>query len=322
MFRSKLLFLFLFITQFGVFGQFVHPRDLPAEKKFDFWIGEWDVDVKVRQSDGSWQSGHQSVATIYSILDGKAILELWNEGEQGILGYSLRYYNKEKGKWDLWLNWPSPNQSSMSTLEGNFNNGRGDFFSEYVASDGVKRITRYSFFDITANSLLWQDGFSRDNGETWDSSWKMYFSRKAQTAPVLSSQSKANTYYKGKRCSLTEFASINRMAGSYGHKKDVQSAKIIKVLDGCMVIGFLNTGRQNCFFTLAYDYSSEAYELTFLNDEIGVPMTRLYGQLVNNIMIFSAKEGDDSASLSLNKDKFQMVVSYHNEDYKFQLIRE
>lgn len=322
MVRHKLFLLLLLIAHVGVFGQFIHPRDLPVEKKFDFWIGEWDVDLKVKQNDGTWQSEHQSVATIYSILDGKAILELWNESEGGILGYSLRYYNSEKGKWDLWLNWPSPNQSSMSTLEGNFTDGRGDFFSEYVASDGIKRITRYSFFDVTPTSLRWQDGFSKDNGKTWDSNWKMDFTRKADEAPKLNSSSKANTYYKGKRCNLIEFAPIDRMAGAYGHKKKEQSGELIKVLDGCMIIGFLNDEAGKYFFTLTYDDSSEAYELTFLNHQMGTPLVRLYGQLVSDLMIFNAKEGDDNASLSFNKNTLQMAVNYQGKDYKFQLIRE
>lgn len=85
-------------------------------RQFDFWLGEWEVNLRMRQSDNSWQNSVRAQTKIYSILDGKAILELWNSGS--IKGYSLRYYDKKKDKWVLWLNWPQPNASASSTLEG------------------------------------------------------------------------------------------------------------------------------------------------------------------------------------------------------------
>lgn len=307
---------------FNVLGQFVHPKDAQEERKFDFWIGQWDVNLKVKQGDGSWKGEHQAVATIYPILGSKAILELWDESEDGILGYSLRYYNNEKKYWDLWLNWPTSNQSSMSSLEGNFKEGRGDFFSEYVDSNGVKRISRYSFYDITENSLQWQDGYSRDEGKTWDSNWIMEFNRTAQSGPPLTSKSKANTYYKGNRCNPIEFDALNKIAGKYVSKKNLQSAEVIKVLDGCMIIGFLEDDSKKFFFTLTYDNSSEAYEFTFLDEEIGTSLIQLYGQLVGNLMVFNAKVGNDNASILMNKNKLQMAVTYLGKDYNFQLVRK
>ena len=48
------------------------------QRQFDFWIGEWDVNLRVRQKDFTWKDQHKSVVHIYPILDGKAILELWS----------------------------------------------------------------------------------------------------------------------------------------------------------------------------------------------------------------------------------------------------
>lgn len=316
------LLCFLSIVCATSFSQFLNPEDAPDHKKFDFWVGQWDVNLKVKQEDKTWKDQHKAIANIYSILDGKAVLELWSEGAEGIIGYSLRYFNDKEKRWDLWLNWPPPNQSSMSTLSGNFNGNKGEFFREYTVNDGTKRISRYTFSDITPVSLKWQDGYSRDNGNTWSSNWIMEFSRSDNQAPSLSSKRKANTYYKGKRCNLMEFEKVNQIAGYYSGEKKAQKAEIIKVLDGCMTIGFIQNLSNKFFFSLTYDSFSEAYELIFLNNESGIPAKRLYGQNVDDFMVFNDKEGDDNASILMSRNKLQMAIRYLGDNYRFQLQRK
>ena len=90
----------------------LHAQDFPVSaalppesRQFDFWIGEWDVNLRVRQEDGTWLDRHRSVAMVYPILSGKAVLELWSEDRvDGIKGYSLRYFDTARGEWVLWLN--------------------------------------------------------------------------------------------------------------------------------------------------------------------------------------------------------------------------
>ena len=109
------------------------------------------------------------------MLEGKAILELWDEAS--IKGFSLRYYDAGRKEWVLWLNWPGANRSGSSSLAGTFRHGRGDFFSTYTTQDGTEGISRYSFNDITATSLRWDDAYSTDAGKTWSHNWIMEFSR-------------------------------------------------------------------------------------------------------------------------------------------------
>ncbi|MEM7357390.1 MAG: hypothetical protein AAF657_41635, partial [Acidobacteriota bacterium] len=122
--------------------------ELPVEaRQFDFWLGGWDVNLRIRK-DGAWpESSVRAKAEIYSILDGKAVLELWDSAT--IKGFSLRYFDSAQDKWMLWLNWPGKNRSGSSGLSGTFHHGRGDFFSERPTQDGGTRIARYSFNDIT-----------------------------------------------------------------------------------------------------------------------------------------------------------------------------
>ena len=182
--------------------------------QFDFWVGEWDVNLRVKQPDNSWKDQHRAIARIYPVMEGKAILEIWEEqGRQGgILGYSLRYYDEDLAKWVLWLNWPGPNRSGSTCLTGEFRHGRGAFFAEGSVNDSTIRISRYTFSDITSTSLRWDDAYSLDGGQTWTNNWIMEFSRRENHPPPLSPGSKNHTNSQQGRCTLDSFDLVKEIA--------------------------------------------------------------------------------------------------------------
>lgn len=246
------------------------------DRQFDFWIGEWDVNLRTIQEDLTWKDTYKSTARIYPILDGKAILELWNEKVfgKGIKGYSLRYFNHEKGKWDLWLNWPGNNRSGSSSLEGSFRHGRGDFYSYSPVDDSTTLISRYTFCDVSPTSLRWDDSYSKDGGKTWSNNWIMEFSRNTEMPMALSTRTLALTYDEGKRCDLPEFREFEKMVGHWegtlkikkGEEWISTNASITthKVLDGCAVISFLEyemAGKTHKSFSLkTYNTFAKQYE--------------------------------------------------------------
>jgi len=229
----------------------------PAEhRQFDFWIGEWDVNLRRIQDDQSWVDWKTAIARIHPILDGKAVLELWvdqHEGPPGqvIIGYSLRYYHPETGKWHLWLNWPGPERSGSIHLEGQFRHGRGEFFGKRSTSDSTSIISRYTFSDITGNSLRWDDAFSRDGGESWTHNWVMEFSRRSDKAPWDNDQDYAlHTYRNGERCTKPPFKELQNFTGNWegelnylngNGQWETTGAELnsYKLLGGCAVISFL-----------------------------------------------------------------------------------
>lgn len=269
------LFLIILISVTSVVGQSGDPTH-----QFDFWIGDWDVTLRVQQSDGTWKDQHKAEDRVYSILDGKAILELWSEGKEGINGYSLRYYNPAKKKWDLWLNWAGKNRSGTHGLEGEFRNGRGEFFAERKQPDGSDRITRYTFSDITPNSLRWDDGYSTDGGKTWSSNWIMEFSRKAEKGPEIGSEKNPLTYFDGSRCDLPEFQVLKTMSQKWEQNEWVTLHNIV---DGCIVAGFAKTPPksrwEHYFFTLTWNTYANVYELALIDDNKANSLVLYYGKL-------------------------------------------
>ncbi|MEP5612319.1 MAG: hypothetical protein ABJP45_08715 [Cyclobacteriaceae bacterium] len=270
-------------------------------RQFDFWVGEWDVNLRIQQESGVWEDKVQSTARIYQILDGKAILELWNENKvgEGIKGYSLRYYNEDLEKWELWLNWPRKNQSASSSLEGSFRHERGEFFSEFPKNDSVTITQRYTFCDISPNSLRWDNAYSEDGGKTWkEGTWIMEFSRKEQRAPAFVHGQAVHTYDNGNRCDLAEFNFFDEWVGNWSGKLKVSmdekwnhfrsNVEIYPILDGCAIMTFMryiDNGNEIKSFSLStYNTAANKYEEGVLDNLPNSNFKIRYGNLTRDVL--------------------------------------
>lgn len=281
--------------------------DLPAEaRQFDFWVGEWDVNLRIRQPDFSWKDTHRAVARIYPILNGKAVLELWDS--ERIKGYSLRYYDPARGEWTLWLNWPGANRAGSSSLSGGFRHGRGDFFSSSENADGTTTLARYSFNDIGPRSLRWDDAYTRDGGETWSNNWIMEFSRTADVPTLDPAGGDAHTYAGGGRCTADGFAPLDRLVGRFegrlaGDAEPAAPATLrgYRVLGGCAVLVFLDweeDGRpRQRFAHLTYNTGADRPEITILDDRPASAARVLYGDVGSRELVWSqARAGENGGT--------------------------
>ncbi len=279
-------------------------------RQFDFWIGEWDVLLRMIQPDNTWRDSVGAKVNIHRILDGKAILELWDSGP--IKGFSLRYFDPEQKKWMLYLSWPRNNASSISQLAGEFRHGRGEFYSGPALGDASARISRYTFCDITPNSLRWDDAFSGDGGKNWRNNWIMEFSR---TAPASSWPKgvKALTFDKGERCVGAAYDAINSLAGEWegevsvagpkGEETHPAKMKVYHVLDGCSVMRFLSwgssTSQQKSFALLTYNQEQEQYMELSLDNKPSSPAQIHTGKLQGKqFSLTRAVPGESGAMVS------------------------
>lgn len=267
-------------------------EDLPLEsRQFDFWVGEWDVNLRVKQEDGSWADTHRAVAHIFPILEGKAVLELWDAPT--IKGFSLRYFDVSKDEWVLWLNWPGPNRSGSSSLSGTFRHGRGDFFATRTSADGSEILSRYSFNDITPHSLRWDDGYSEDGGRTWRGQWIMEWTRTAAVPALDTAGGPAHTFSDGSRCDQPQFDWYVRLSGrrsaenapaSEGERKSGNRITLTghEILDGCALALFFDTGSQTGldrrFGHLTWNTYVNRYELLLLDPRPESPAYMLYSE--------------------------------------------
>jgi hypothetical protein len=159
-----------------------------------------------------------------------------------VVGFSVRAFNPQRGQWDLVLLWPNAGDPRFGELGGGFRHNRGEFFSQSITAEGDTTLTRFTFSDVTPNSLRWQDGFSTDAGRTWDSSWIMEFSRREPLyqGPLLNGPSVTTL-----RCPNPEYRNLDFLIGEWAGAVEADTAEaggmgarsnVMPILDGCGVM--------------------------------------------------------------------------------------
>jgi hypothetical protein len=151
-----------------------------GQHDFDFNIGTWKTHVSRLQKpltgSTSWVE-YDGISVVREILGGRASLfELTADGPAGHLeGAGLRLYNPQSHQWSL--NWTSGRTGVLGVPTiGEFKNGRGVFVDQESFDDRVI-LVRNSFMDITPNSARFEQTFSGDGGQTWETNWVMTFTR-------------------------------------------------------------------------------------------------------------------------------------------------
>lgn len=211
-------------------------------RSFDFWIGEWDILNRNRGSeDTRWYDTGTATARVYPVVAGCGIVEHWRGHAFGdfLVGFSLRAFNPQTRQWKLVLLWPDAGNPRFGELTGGFRHNRGEFYSRGISATGDTTLTRFTFSDITPNSLMWQEGVSSDSGRNWSSSWIMEFTRREPLyqGPLLNGPSVTTL-----RCPAPEYRGMDFLAGEWNGTVEPDSteaegmgvrAYVTPILEGC-----------------------------------------------------------------------------------------
>ena len=103
-------------------------------------------------------------------------------GRPGFEGFTLRLFEPATGLWRIW--WASSIGDGLldEPVVGRFEDGVGIFECDEVI-DGILLRVRYTWTVETWDSLRWQQSFSFDGGESWDTNWVMESTRTASHLP-------------------------------------------------------------------------------------------------------------------------------------------
>jgi hypothetical protein len=146
-----------------------------SEHDFDFLHGRWHVanrkiaDIAGRGTEWIEFGGR---AEVRPILGGGANVDSLHVDDWE--GMTLRQYDPEQDVWRIW--WASTRAPGRldPPLEGRFTGGHGVFLGDDVVGDREVKVR----FDWTAgDEPVWQQQFSYDGGETWETNWVMRFTR-------------------------------------------------------------------------------------------------------------------------------------------------
>lgn len=148
---------------------------------FDFFHGRWNIRNRrlARRFEGSteWQE-FDATGICDPILGGVGNIDSFHAtlpDGQPIIGMSLRIFNPETREWSIY--WADNRACRLfPPVLGGFKNGVGAFRGEDT-SDGLPVQVIFRWFDVTPDSATWEQAFSADDGQTWETNWHMFFTR-------------------------------------------------------------------------------------------------------------------------------------------------
>jgi hypothetical protein len=151
-------------------------------RDFDFLIGRWKVRnrrLRARLGGSTEWDEFESSSTTRALWGGDANLEEYEgNGPNGpIHGLALRLYDPRARQWSI--SWAARTTGVLEKpMIGEFRDGRGDFYDQEMF-EGRSIFVRLRWSDITPTSCRWEQAFSPDGGETWETNWTMEFTRVA-----------------------------------------------------------------------------------------------------------------------------------------------
>lgn len=148
---------------------------------FDFFMGTWKVRhtrLKERLNKcNEWQEFSGS-SSVIKILGGQGnmddnVLEL---PEATYRAATFRTFDAQSGIWSIWwLDGRYPTQLD-TPMRGHFEDGVGYFFADDVFAGQPIRV-RFLWTPGQHDQPRWEQAFSVDGGETWETNWIMDFQR-------------------------------------------------------------------------------------------------------------------------------------------------
>jgi hypothetical protein len=148
---------------------------------FDFFVGSWTSVqrrlVKPLAGSDEWT---ESAATTrcWQALGGAANIDEVQFPDWGFTGLSVRLLSPATGEWSIyWVN-SRNGELAVPPVVGRFSDGVGRFYSDEDYQGRAIRV-RYTWSDITATSARWEQAFSPDGGQTWETNWTADFTRSA-----------------------------------------------------------------------------------------------------------------------------------------------
>ena len=148
---------------------------------FDFLHGNWNVTHRRLKARGvgshEWVE-LQGTAETRPVLDGLCNVEEHRIEGADYAGMALRCFDRTIRQWRIY--WVSNRDGVLQPpVQGGFDLGEGHF--EGTDMDGDRPVkVRFLWHMITPSSARWEQSFSYDGGESWETNWTMDFLRAAR----------------------------------------------------------------------------------------------------------------------------------------------
>ena len=153
--------------------------DRPGVHDFDFMVGDWRVRHR-RTDPGKHQwIEFDGTSSTRATLDGAGNVEdnLIELPSGSYRAKAIRAFDSAGGTWAIWwIDGRNPHAKLDPPVVGCFANGIGTFYCDDTI-DGVATRVRFTWIFRKPDSARWEQAFSTDAGDSWDTNWTMEFTR-------------------------------------------------------------------------------------------------------------------------------------------------
>lgn len=152
-------------------------------RDFDFLYGHWHVAHRKLRSRltgctdwEAFESTQQCWPLIGGICNTDESLRLDAAPDLVHIGATFRCFDIAQQRWSIY--WVSPRDGllGLPPVIGGFDNGVGIFEADEMIGGQMVRV-RFTWTVRSPNTAQWQQGFSLDQGATWEVNWTMAFTR-------------------------------------------------------------------------------------------------------------------------------------------------
>jgi hypothetical protein len=148
-------------------------------RDFDFWMGAWKVrNRRLRErlkGSRSWEEFEATVAA-RPLLGGAANEDVYRtDFGGGFTGMSFRFFDRATRQWSIY--WADSRRGTLDPpVVGGFDGEVGIFEGE-DSFEGRPIRVRFRWSGVTGPTPRWEQAFSADAGETWETNWVMEMRR-------------------------------------------------------------------------------------------------------------------------------------------------
>ena len=150
------------------------------ERDFDFWMGSWKAHnrrLRERLAGCDEWDEFESTVVARTLLDGRGNEdEFRTDFEGGFIGMSFRFFDPRTKHW--WIYWADSRRCGRldPPVVGSFDGDVGVFEGDDTFEGRPIRV-RFVWSGVTTETPRWEQAFSEDGGQTWETNWIMDFER-------------------------------------------------------------------------------------------------------------------------------------------------
>ena len=150
-------------------------------RDFDFWMGSWtghNRRLRERLAACDEWDEFESTSIARPILAGMGNEDVFlTDYAGGFVGMSFRFFDPETRQWVIyWADSRRPGVLDPPVI-GGFSDDAG-VFEGPDTFEGRPILVRFTWLRVTAPSPRWEQAFSDDGGESWETNWITDFTRK------------------------------------------------------------------------------------------------------------------------------------------------